>query len=117
MKSILITGASSGIGRATADVFLSKGWRVGLIARRAALLEEIAAQHGNAVCLPTDVTDADAMKAAFEKFGSLDVLFNNAGTFGPSLPIDEVSLDQWMEVISVNLHGMFIAARSISPHA
>ncbi|WP_299878278.1 SDR family oxidoreductase [uncultured Sulfitobacter sp.] len=111
MKSIIITGASSGIGRATAELFLSEGWRVGLIARRAALLHEIADTHENAVALPADVTDPQAMEAAFDTFGHLDVLFNNAGLFGPSAPIDEVPLDDWAQVLSVNLNGMFIAAR------
>ncbi len=111
MKSIIITGASSGIGRATAELFLSEGWRVGLIARRAALLHEIADTHENAVALPADVTDPQAMEAAFDTFGHVDVLFNNAGLFGPSAPIDEVPLDDWAQVLSVNLNGMFIAAR------
>lgn len=111
MKSIIITGASSGIGRATAELFLSEGWRVGLIARRAELLHEIADTHENAVALPADVTDPQAMEAAFDTFVHVDVLFNNAGLFGPSAPIDEVPLDDWAQVLSVNLNGMFIAAR------
>ena len=74
MTSIIITGASSGIGRATAELFLREGWRVGLIARRAEVLGEMAAAHKNAVALPADVTDADAMQAAFDRFGDLDVL-------------------------------------------
>jgi NAD(P)-dependent dehydrogenase (short-subunit alcohol dehydrogenase family) len=111
MKSIIITGASSGIGRATAELFLANDWRVGLIARRADVLEEMAAAHQHAVALPADVTDAKAMADAFKAFGALDVLFNNAGIFGPSAPIDEVVLDDWQRVLSVNLHGMFIAAQ------
>lgn len=111
MKSILITGASSGIGRATAELFLAQGWRVGLIARRGDVLDDIAAQYSDAVALPADVTDPKAMAAAFQKFGHLDVLFNNAGMFGPSASIDEVALDDWQQVLSVNLHGMFIAAQ------
>lgn len=111
MKSIIITGASSGIGAATAQVFLDAGWRVGVIARRVAPLEDFADRYENAIPLPADVTDAGAMANAFEAFGHLDVLFNNAGLFGPSAPIDEVSLEDWSEVLSVNLGGMFIAAR------
>lgn len=111
MKSIIITGASSGIGRATAELFLEKGWRVGLIARRADLLAEIADSHANAVALPADVTAPDAMAGAFERFGKLDVLFNNAGIFGQAGPIDEIPLGNWEQVLGVNLHGMFIAAR------
>jgi NAD(P)-dependent dehydrogenase (short-subunit alcohol dehydrogenase family) len=111
MRSIIITGASSGIGRATASVFLEHGWRVGLIARRSDLLHDVAAGHKQAVVLPADVTDAAAMAAAFAQFGAVDVLFNNAGMFGPSAPIDEIALDDWMQVLNVNVGGMFIAAQ------
>jgi NADP-dependent 3-hydroxy acid dehydrogenase YdfG len=111
MKTIIITGASSGIGHATAEVFLDAGWRVGLIARRAEPLEALAEAYSTAVPLPCDVTNADAMASAFEVFGHLDVLFNNAGLFGPAATIDEVSLEAWQEVLQVNIGGMFIAAR------
>lgn len=111
MKSILITGASSGIGRATAELFLQAGWRVGLIARRADRLKEVAAEHPNAVALPADVTDPQVMRQAFEDFGHIDVLFNNAGLFGMAAPIDEVPLEVWTEVMQVNINGMFIAAQ------
>jgi NAD(P)-dependent dehydrogenase (short-subunit alcohol dehydrogenase family) len=111
MKSIIITGASSGIGHATAALFLQNGWRVGLVARRADRLEALAQGHEHAVVLPADVTDAQAMADAFARFGTLDVLFNNAGMFGPSAPIDEVVLEDWNAVVNVNLNGMFIAAR------
>ena len=111
MKSIVITGASSGIGRATAELFLQHGWRVGLIARRADRLAAIEADNANAVALPADVTDAKAMREAFEAFGHIDVLFNNAGLFGQAAPIDEVPLDVWTEVMQVNINGMFIAAQ------
>ena len=111
MKSILITGASSGIGRATAEAFLAKGWRVGLVARRIEMLEEVAQGQAHAVVLPADVTDAVTMADAFAAFGDVDVLFNNAGMFGPSAPIDEIALEDWAQVLNVNLNGMFIAAR------
>ena len=91
MKSIIITGASSGIGRETAEYFLSKNWRVGLIARRADALAEVV--HDNAVHFPCDVTDETAVDAAFAGFGHLDVLFNNAGMFGPQTTIDR---SRWM---------------------
>lgn len=114
MSTILITGASSGIGRATAELFLSKGWKVGLLARSAAALEKLAAK-GDALVLPADVRDAGAMEDAFARFaewgGRLDVLFNNAGLFGPMAPIDEIPLAAWDEVLMTNLHGMFLAAR------
>ena len=115
MKTILITGASSGIGKATAEVFLDAGWRVGLVARRADALEEMAAQHAGAVALPGDVTDPAAMRAVFARFvkeaGRLDALFNNAGMFGVPGRIDEIGVADFDEVVNVNLRGMFICAR------
>lgn len=116
MPSILITGASAGIGRAVAELFLSEGWAVGLLARRAAVLEEIAAEHPNAHVLVADVTDPDAVTSAFDQFvakeGRLDVLFNNAGLFTPAAPIDDVSVEDWTRAVSVNLTGMFLCARA-----
>ncbi|MGH1464335.1 MAG: SDR family oxidoreductase [Cognatishimia sp.] len=115
MKSIIITGASSGIGRATAEVFLEQGWTVGLIARRGDRLLEMAHRNKNAMPLPVDVTDANAMKAAFDRFvartGRLDALFNNAGVFGPLGLIDEIDVDDFDHVLNVNVRGMFLAAQ------
>ena len=115
MKSILITGASSGIGKATAEVFLEHGWTVGLIARRGSVLMEMAKRNKHAVALPVDVTDGAGMKAAFERFvsftGRIDVVFNNAGTFGPSGEIDTIDPDAFDQVLNVNVRGMFIAAQ------
>lgn len=115
MKSILITGASSGIGHTTAKLFLSKGWRVGVLARTAQPLLALAEAHENAVALPADVTDAAELEAAFDKFvgsaGRLDVLFNNAGIFTPAAPIDEIPIEDWERSVAVNLTGMFLAAR------
>jgi NAD(P)-dependent dehydrogenase (short-subunit alcohol dehydrogenase family) len=116
MTSILITGASSGIGRATAELFLAEGWDVGLLARRAAPLEALARTHPRAVPLVADVTDPAAIDAAVSRFaaeaGRLDVLFNNAGIFTPAAPIDEIALEDWMAAVNVNLTGMFLAARA-----
>jgi NADP-dependent 3-hydroxy acid dehydrogenase YdfG len=111
-KSIIITGASSGIGKATAEMFLSQGWRVGLIARRAEVLEDLAATYDTAVPLPCDVTDEASVDASFAGFGHLDVLFNNAGMFGPQTTIDEIRLSDWQNVVDVNLTGMFLCARA-----
>ena len=115
-KSILITGASSGIGYATALEFLNAGWTVGLLARRGDVLEDMANTFDTAVPLPADVTneaDVDAAVAAFvEKTGRLDAMFNNAGISGPQATIDEVSLEQFQNVVDVNLTGMFLAARA-----
>ncbi len=116
MRSVIVTGASSGIGRATAEAFLRAGWRVGLAARRADLLEEVAAGRDAAHVLPLDVTDAAAVDAAFAGFaaaaGRLDCLFNNAGIFVPAAPIDEIPVADWRRAVEVNLTGMFLCARA-----
>lgn len=111
MSRIVITGASAGIGAAVARHFLSEGWTVGLVARRAEMLEAVAAGAESAVVLPADVSDAAQVAAAFEAFGTLDVLFNNAGMFGPSGPIDAISPEAFDRVVAVNLTGMFLCAR------
>jgi len=111
MTTIIVTGASSGIGRACAEHFLTHGWHVGLIARRDGPLNEIAQGNDNAVVLPCDVTQEHAVQAAFADFGQIDVLFNNAGMFGPQTTIDQISLADWQQVVDVNLTGMFLCAR------
>ena len=113
----LVTGAGSGIGRAVALALLGQGYRVALAGRRAAALEETAATAGGGDTLvaPTDVGDeaqVDALFAAIsERFGRLDLLFNNAGTGAPPVPIDELSPAQWNRVVAVNLTGAFLCAR------
>lgn len=115
-QTILITGASSGIGAATARRFLEAGWRVGLFARRRDALESVAADAPDATILPGDVTDAQALAEAVatlsEPTGCLDALFANAGVFTPQAPFDEVSLEDWDRAVQVNLSGMFYAARA-----
>ena len=116
MKTVLITGASAGIGAACARAFLEAGWHVGLMARRAETLEAVANGYENAVILPGDVTDPGDVVRVFEDFiaraGRLDVLFNNAGSFGRAAMIDELSYEEWRRVVDVNLHGMFLCARA-----
>ncbi|MBF9034555.1 SDR family NAD(P)-dependent oxidoreductase [Rhodobacterales bacterium HKCCE2091] len=116
MKVMLVTGASSGIGRAVAELALAEGWAVGLLARRKPELEEVAAGHEAAMVLPADVTDRAAVEGAVaalvDRFGRLDVLFNNAGIFTPQGAIDEIDPADWTRSVSVNLTGMFNAARA-----
>lgn len=116
MKTIIVTGASSGIGRATAELFLAQGWTVGILARSADKLQEIAATRANAIPLVADVTVPEAVARGFSEFiaqtGRLDVLFNNAGIFAPGGTIDEIALDDWYNSVNVNLNGMFLCARA-----
>ena len=115
----LVTGAGSGIGRASALALLADGWQVALVGRRREALEQTASQSGagaQALVVPCDVSRSSAVDAAFaatvEQFGRLDMLFNNAGTNVTAKPIDELTVDEWDAVISVNLHGAFLCARA-----
>lgn len=115
-KTILVTGAGSGIGRATARAFLAQGWRVGLLGRRQERLEETAAGNADALILTADVGEPSQVDAAFQQieasWGRLDVLFNNAGQSAPAAPIDEIPVAQWLAVNSANITGMFLCARA-----
>ncbi|MEG1456646.1 MAG: SDR family oxidoreductase, partial [Comamonas sp.] len=119
-KIALVTGAGSGIGRATALALLADGWSVVLAGRRAEPLQALAAQAAElgqtALAVPTDVTDPDSVQALFaaieHRFGRLDVLFNNAGVNAPAVPIDELPLDKWFSVLDTNVTGMFLCARA-----
>jgi NAD(P)-dependent dehydrogenase (short-subunit alcohol dehydrogenase family) len=113
-KVALITGASAGIGKASALALLRDGWRVVLTARRveqceAAIRESGAADRGLAV--KSDVSDAASVKALFararETFGRLDLLFTNAGMGAPAVPMDELPVEKWNEVVGANLNGTF----------
>jgi len=114
-KSIIITGGGSGIGRSCAELFLKSGYRVGLIGRRQGPLQELAAGDDNVLALPCDVTDPDSVCASFdtayEHWGHIDVLFNNAGLSKKSQTIDQISTEDWLEVVNVNLTGAFFCAR------
>ena len=116
MKTILITGAGSGIGRATARAFLDAGWKVALTGRREAPLEATADGHENALVLPFDVTDEDAVTQGVvriaEEWGRLDALFNNAGVSLPTGMIDEISVEDWKTLSDINITGMFLCARA-----
>jgi NAD(P)-dependent dehydrogenase (short-subunit alcohol dehydrogenase family) len=111
----VVTGAGSGIGRHVARALLDHGYRVGLAGRRVEALEETAAGRDAALVVPTDVSDPAAVDAFFdavlERFGRLDLLFNNAGSFGASAPIHEYPLDAWHALVDTNLTGAFLCAR------
>jgi NAD(P)-dependent dehydrogenase (short-subunit alcohol dehydrogenase family) len=117
-RTAVVTGAGSGIGREVARSLLAAGWRVALAGRREGALRETAggARADHALVVPTDVTDAAAVAALFgrvrEAWGRLDLLFNNAGTFGPTAPADEVAPEAWDAVVATNLTGAFLCARA-----
>lgn len=119
----LVTGAGSGIGRAVALALVADHWTVVLAGRRADALEETARQVGYAgiegpavLPVPTDVTRPDEVDALFttirDRFGRLDLLFNNAGAFGPPVPLEELSYADWRAVVDVNLNGAFLCAQA-----
>jgi NADP-dependent 3-hydroxy acid dehydrogenase YdfG len=118
-KIALVTGAGSGIGRAVSLTLQSAGYSVVLAGRRIDALEETTASAsstgGQLLCVRTDVTDPNSVRALFAKtreaFGRLDVLFNNAGTNAPAIPMEDLSLEQWTQVVGVNLTGAFLCAQ------
>ena len=116
-KIAVVTGAGTGVGRAVAASLAAAGFACVLAGRRAAPLEETAATLGGATTLvvPTDVGDAAAVRALFDRavqrFGRVDLLFNNAGIGAPPVPVDELDTAQWDAVVRVNLSGAFYCAR------
>lgn len=113
-KVAVVTGAGSGIGREVARQMLADGYRVALAGRREAQLNETAGGHLDALVVPCDVTRPDDVErlfeAAREQWGRVDVLFNNAGVFGPAASVDEISLDDWNATVAVNLTGSMLCA-------
>lgn len=118
-KIAIVTGAGSGIGRAVSLALQSAGYVVVLAGRRAAQLERTAASGvhgpGRMVPMPCDLTVASDVSALFNRvesdFGKLDVLFNNAGMNAPTIPFEDLSLEQWNEIVAVNLTGAFLCAQ------
>src|SRR5262245_27274922 len=118
MKTAIITGAGTGIGKATALAFLREGWRVVLAGRRSDRLMQTKSEApagADALVVPTDVANPDDVKGLFRKthdeFGRLDVLFNNAGTGAPSVAIEDLSFEEWKRVVDVNLTGVFLCTQ------
>jgi len=118
-KVALVTGAGSGIGRASALALQRNGYHVVLAGRRKEELENTASMAkeggGRMLVVPTDVSDANSVKALFAKtvetFGRLDVLFNNAGMGAPAVPMEALPLETWQKVVDVNLTGSFLCAQ------
>ena len=113
-KIAIVTGAGTGIGKAAALALLNDGWHVALAGRREQPLKELAQESGRAsqcLVLPTDVANPDAVKALFAEtakaWGRVDLLFNNAGVGAPPVPLDEMTIEQWRNVVDINLNGMF----------
>ena len=119
----LVTGAGSGIGAACAQALLADGWRVAFAGRRADALQQAIAKAGDpygdiaqrALAVPTDVTQASQVAALFDavvkRFGRVDLVFNNAGMGAPAVPIDELPLEKWQQVVDTNLSGSFYCIR------
>lgn len=116
-KVALVTGAGTGIGKAVALAFLREGYRVVLAGRRIAPLNEVASEGGADRALPvaTDVSRPESVAALFaqikDKFGRLDVLFNNAGVSGIGTGFEDIAFEQWQNIVNINLTGSFLCAQ------
>src|SRR6185369_11256504 len=118
-KIALVTGAGSGIGRAVSLALHDDGYSVVLAGRRVAELEKTASlarsSDSRMVVVPADVTKPEQVRSLFaktrENFGRLDVLFNNAGTGAPAIPMEELTFEQWTAAVDVNLTGSFLCAQ------
>jgi NAD(P)-dependent dehydrogenase (short-subunit alcohol dehydrogenase family) len=118
-KVAIVTGAGSGVGKAAALALLKDGWRVVLAGRRPDPLVEVIAesdQSAHALAVAADVSDEASVKALFDaavnKFGRIDLLFNNAGVNAPGIPLEELTLAQWKNVVDINLTGMFLCIQA-----
>src|SRR3974390_1168317 len=116
-KVAIVTGAGTGVGRAAALALMKAGYVVVLAGRRKDKLDEVAAGgvQGQSVGVPGDVADPASIKALFaavkERYGRLDVLFNNAGIGAPAMPIEDLPLDKWQAVVATNLTGVFLCTQ------
>ena len=118
-KVAIVTGAGTGIGRRTSLALLDTGYSVALAGRRGEPLEATRRQAGpagpNTLVVPTDVTDPASVRALFDRtedaFGRLDLLFNNAGTGAPPIPLEDLTYDQWKAVVDTNLTGTFLCTQ------
>ncbi|MHC6178199.1 SDR family oxidoreductase [Glutamicibacter endophyticus] len=114
-RTIIVTGAGSGIGRAAAQLLLAQGWNVGLLGRTEQTLHETAAGADNALVITADVADVAQVRAAFDatvqRFGTVDALFNNAGIFGAAVNVGDLEPEEWDRVCAINLTGAINCAR------
>ena len=118
-KVAVVTGASAGIGKAAAQALLKEGYRVALAGRRVEMLEAAIAEagvpKGQALAVKCDVGNPADVKALFDAtikaFGRLDVLFNNAGQGAPAIPMEELTYEQWTQVVNTNLTGAFLCTQ------
>lgn len=119
-KVAVITGAGSGIGKATAQAFLKDGWNVALTGRRKdaldAALAEAGADAARGLAVSSDVSDPQSVARLFDtviqRFGRVDLLFNNAGQNAPGVPFDELPYEKWKSVVDTNLNGSFLCAQA-----
>ena len=119
IKVAIVTGAGSGVGKASALALLKDGWRVVLAGRRQGPLDEVIAESGqsaHALAVAADVSDEASVKALFDatvkQFGRIDLVFNNAGVNAPGIPLEELTLAQWKNVVDINLTGMFLCIQA-----
>ena len=117
-KIAIVTGAGTGVGRSAALALNKAGWMVVLAGRREQPLRDVqnASTHPNhCLVVPTDVADPASVEKLFDSVvnhhGRVDLLFNNAGVSAPGIPLDELSIDQWKNVVDINLNGMFYCLR------
>jgi NAD(P)-dependent dehydrogenase (short-subunit alcohol dehydrogenase family) len=118
-KVAIVTGAGSGIGKSAALALLREGYFVALAGRRVAMLEKTVTEAGpfgpQCLVVPTDVRDPSSVRALFtrtlETFSRLDLLFNNAGIFVPSVLLEEITYEQWQAIVDVNLTGVFLCTQ------
>lgn len=117
-KVAIVTGAGSGVGKAAALALLKEGYKVVLAGRRIEPLNEVLAESShpaNGLAVSADVSDVASVEALFDaavkRFGRVDVLFNNAGVNAPGIPLEELSVEQWKNVVDINLTGMFLCIR------
>ena len=114
----IVTGAGSGIGRASALALLRDGWHVALAGRRPDVLQAVAAESGagaRALAVPTDITSPESVAALFaavkQAWGRLDLVFNNAGLNAPGVPLEDLPVEKWLAVVNTNLTGAFLCTQ------